>query len=270
MAEMFVYATSFNQNLGNWHFNSQVYLYNMLYYSGMDCDHYSATLVGWQQNNPTLTGRTLGADGLQYGTNAVAARNTLTMTQGWYISGDSPSGTECARVLPITLLSFSASNKAQDNLLSWKTATEINNAHFILEHSRDGKIFSSIAKVKAAGNSNTTQDYSFVHEHVSRGIHYYRLKQVDYDGQYSYAQVISVSVSRGARTLAVYPNPVISEATVTAQYDDFVFIFDMPGNKVMQHDIHAGETTISIDGLVPGIYSFRFGSGDVIPVVILR
>jgi surface protein len=95
MGELFDNATSFNQDLGSWILHPAVNMLQMFIFSGMDCSNYSATLIGWQANNPTVTGRSLGAHTLQYGTNAVPARTGLVTTQGWTISGDSPSGVDC-------------------------------------------------------------------------------------------------------------------------------------------------------------------------------
>ncbi len=95
MGSMFEFASAFNQPLGNWQLNSTVNMLNILGESGMDCNNYSATLIGWNNNPATPNGRYLGATGLQYGTNAVAARNNLVSNKGWTIYGDAPSGTDC-------------------------------------------------------------------------------------------------------------------------------------------------------------------------------
>jgi surface protein len=89
MNSMFSAASSFNQSLGTWQLKSNVYLGGMLYYCGMDYCNYSATLRGWAGNNPTVTGRSLGANNMQY-TSAVAnaERNQLVNSQGWTITGD--------------------------------------------------------------------------------------------------------------------------------------------------------------------------------------
>ncbi|MGF1555866.1 BspA family leucine-rich repeat surface protein [Paucihalobacter sp.] len=94
-------ASSFNQNLGSWILSSTVNLGNMLDSSGMDCDNYSATLVGWQANNPTVSNRSLGAFGRTYGTAANMARTTLVNDRGWSINGDSASDSACNTVLSV-------------------------------------------------------------------------------------------------------------------------------------------------------------------------
>ncbi|MGJ1422212.1 BspA family leucine-rich repeat surface protein, partial [Sphingobacterium spiritivorum] len=97
MENMFIGASAFNQNIGLWQLNPAVKMMNMLDNSGMDCLNYSLTLDGWANNTNTPSGRSLGAAGRQYGTNAVQARTTLTTVKGWTITGDSPSGTICGK-----------------------------------------------------------------------------------------------------------------------------------------------------------------------------
>lgn len=99
MQTMFSGATSFNQNLGSWALFFLVNMSNMLDGSGIDCDNYSATLVGLANNNPTIISRIFGASGMTYGTAAVAARNILTNDRGWIINGDSASSDACDGLL---------------------------------------------------------------------------------------------------------------------------------------------------------------------------
>jgi surface protein len=95
MVEMFRNASSFNQNLGSWPLANNVDLTFMLHNSGMDCENYSATLMGWANNPSTPNGRNLGALGRNYGTNAAAARAILTGTKGWTIAGDIAGSVAC-------------------------------------------------------------------------------------------------------------------------------------------------------------------------------
>lgn len=94
MVEMFRVAASYNQSLGCWNLRNNVNMLSMLNFSGMDCATYSATLIGWSENPNTPNNRFVGARTLQYGTNAVAARNLL-LAKGWAIQHDSPSSEEC-------------------------------------------------------------------------------------------------------------------------------------------------------------------------------
>lgn len=96
--------------------------------------------------------------------------------------------------LPIELLSFDAKTRSEVVDLSWTTATEINNDFFTVERSIDGKIFTSIGKVKGAGNSSTKRNYKLTDTKPVNGINYYRLKQTDFDGAYSYSSVVAVNM----------------------------------------------------------------------------
>lgn len=99
MLEMFKNASSFNQDLGNWDLRTNVSLNFMFDNSGIDCDKYTATLVGWEANNPNIINRNLGATGMTYGTSAVAARDILVNDRGWIINGDTASGDACSATL---------------------------------------------------------------------------------------------------------------------------------------------------------------------------
>ena len=85
-------------------------------------------------------------------------------------------------ILPIELISFNCDVVDNNILLSWLTATEINNDYFIIEHSIDGFNWYSLQTIQAAGNSNNTLEYSFMHYFPDSKINYYRLRQIDFDG----------------------------------------------------------------------------------------
>ncbi|MCS6823926.1 MAG: BspA family leucine-rich repeat surface protein [Cytophagaceae bacterium] len=87
MSNMFNKASSFNQSLGNWVLKPLVDMMDMLENSGMDCANYSATLISWANNSSTPNNLDLGAQGLKYSSNAVAARNAL-LAKGWTFEGD--------------------------------------------------------------------------------------------------------------------------------------------------------------------------------------
>lgn len=109
MSGMFADASDFNQNIGTWTLNSGVNLTAMLNNSNMDCSNYSATLIGWSTNPATPNGKTLGATGRQYGTNAAADRTNLTTTKGWTITGDTASGVDCGSASVPTITGFTPS-----------------------------------------------------------------------------------------------------------------------------------------------------------------
>ena len=121
--------------------------------------------------------------------------------------------TSTSTTLPVNLLSFDA--VLQDGFveLSWQTASEINNDHFVVERSDDGVNWTSFAKVKGAGYSNSTLSYFQADVANFSGVRYYRLTQVDFDGTQEIFKIVSVSKSSNL-TFTVMPNPMVDEVIV--------------------------------------------------------
>jgi hypothetical protein len=104
------------------------------------------------------------------------------------------------------MLDFTVVREGEVTLIKWKTATEINNDYFTLERSKDGVAYEVIAVIQGAGNSTTEIEYRFIDEFPLSGISYYRLKQTDYDGEYTYSVKKSIYLESETEML-VYPNP---------------------------------------------------------------
>lgn len=117
-------------------------------------------------------------------------------------------------LLPLELLTFKAKKKGKTVLLNWETANEKQVAYYEVEHSVNAKEFTAVIKEKAHNNVQNT--YAGIHANPTEGINYYRLKQVEEDGTYTYSQTIAVNFNNNTN-LVVYPNPVITES-VTIQY----------------------------------------------------
>jgi hypothetical protein len=107
----------------------------------------------------------------------------------------------------VSNLSFSAQKQGNTVLLDWRTTTEINNDHFDVERSSDGTSWQVIGTVKGHGNSNTPIQYSYADALPLNGANYYRLKQTDADGKYTYSTVKTVQFT-GQWLVKLYPNPV--------------------------------------------------------------
>ncbi len=162
--------------------------------------------------------------------------------------------------LPVTFVSFSAKPiKNQETLLTWTTATELNNAKFVIEKSEDGIHFKDIGEVKGSGNSVSLESYTYTDNTVGSGIAYYRLRQVDYNGAYDYTNVISVQYDE-ALTLQLYPNPASSVVTVnirgTKDEAYKLTLTDVLGRIVKEEIIDSTNATeINIASLSRGQYT---------------
>jgi hypothetical protein len=110
--------------------------------------------------------------------------------------------------LSIKLHSFLAYCNSESTVFKWSTATESNNDYFTLEQSTNGINWTTITRVNGAGNSTSQIDYTFDHTEQEKGISYYRLKQTDDYGQFSYSEIISQNnCNEKDEELILYPNP---------------------------------------------------------------
>jgi hypothetical protein len=110
--------------------------------------------------------------------------------------------------LPIELLEFTAVPDGNNVATHWVTATETNNDYFLLERCVTGTQFETVARVEGAGNSTQLLSYSFIDENPVAGVSYYRIRQVDFNGNFSFSQIVAVNFEPGEPVLSsVYPNP---------------------------------------------------------------
>src|SRR5690554_3807751 len=164
--------------------------------------------------------------------------------------------------LPVTLTHFSA---VCDNEMSikWSTASETNSDYFSLEKSRDGENWLLVAEQTAAGNSNATINYNQIDTERWNGITYYRLQQVDINGDQNMYGPISVSCSGERNSLSVYPNPNNGSFTVEissneTKSDVYLNLTDVAGKVITSQKVNIsnGKTQIMIGdlGLQKGVY----------------
>lgn len=150
--------------------------------------------------------------------------------------------------------------KVQNNRtqITWSVSTQLNNDKYTIEHSTDGRSFSPIGEIAGDGTSNIIKHYEYIHTSPSIGINFYRIKQVDYDGQYSYSDITSVRYD-GDNKINIYPNPVTSEVTITTYEKTTLQIMDVFGRVLSKQDISEGQNTINLAELPIGILIFVAG-----------
>jgi hypothetical protein len=165
--------------------------------------------------------------------------------------------------LPIELIDFNAfyeSNKVQ---IDWRTASEKNTENYLVERSSDGINFELISNVKAAGNSNTIIEYTETDFNPINGISYYRLKQIDKNGSFTYSPIVPVNYKIHKNSLSIYPNPSHGEFNIELNGHDntevLVVIKDITGKEVYSKVAITieGNNLIAIDAenkLSPGTY----------------
>jgi len=166
-------------------------------------------------------------------------------------------------IAPITLLSFTGKQlSASENGLEWITEAEINNNFFTLEHSNNTNEFIAFGTVKGAGNSNTTLFYNFIDEHPFNGINYYRLKQTDFDGKYSYSDIVAVKSNDNNYDIN-YSNQNLFVSSLIEK-NATIEIYDLLGKLIYSKSLLANQIIIPIsrDKFNSGIYIIKIGTPE--------
>lgn len=138
-------------------------------------------------------------------------------------------------VLPIQLINYVLSENDKFIMINYTTASETNNDFFTIERSVDGLVFQSIGKIDGAGNSSKEISYQFVDEKPMAGINYYRIKQTDFDGQYSYSDIKSVRF-KGLNNMNVSPRTTEGQINISTDIENYsVEVFNGSGQSVTSH-----------------------------------
>ncbi len=170
--------------------------------------------------------------------------------------------------LPIVLFSWEA--KAMDDYvnLNWVTAAEINNNFFTVERSSNGLDFEPIANINGAGTTSESNYYTFKDMEPLNGVSYYRLKQTDFNGDYEYSIIVSISTQKQlAVDLKVFPNPSNGQFNVSISGDRPIAynIIDMQGRTVFSSVVQPGQITpVGLPELSRGVYSIVFFANETI------
>jgi len=159
---------------------------------------------------------------------------------------------------------FTAEPLRLDALLKWATASEKNNDYLEVEASADGRTFQSIGRLAGQGTTTQAHDYQLVDPaiaHYAASLAYYRLRQVDLNGPFTYSPVRVVAV--GPSALALFPNPTTGAATLVGTAPGAaVTVFDAVGRLALSATADAvGTTPLALpEGLAAGVYLVRTGT----------
>jgi hypothetical protein len=175
-------------------------------------------------------------------------------------------------VLPIKLVSFSASQNSDVVLLNWTTSSQENFDKFIVEHSIDGKNFDTLGVVYGTGNTKLLMNYSITDSNPVIGKNYYRLKSIDYDLTFEYSAV-KMAEFKGSKNVIVFPNPASEpfinvHTNFSPQEDDRIEIYDNVGLKLMHFTVAANNNILQFNNkLKHGAYLLRYVSNGHSQVV---
>ena len=191
---------------------------------------------------------------------------TVFQMQSPNLNNPTPLG---SGVLPVLFTKFDANCSGNGTVLSWATAQEANSSRFDIEKSNDGNSWKTIGTVAAAGNSSINKNYQQLD--LDGGTAFYRIKQIDKDGQYIYTIVERTNCQVKNIKSAIYPVPAKDILNVVIKSDRSIrtqlLIFDMQGKMVKKMDapIIAGNNNfrVNLSGLVSGDYLIRTNDATI-------
>lgn len=209
-------------------------------------------LIGWN-----------GTQWIDLSGGATATGNTENST----LSGTIPAGTaitalgigSISALLPVHFASFTVTSTLCEVDVKWSTATEDNNAFFVVERSTDGVAFGALAQIPGAGNSTLLRTYAYKDRSPAPGNSYYRIRQVDLDGRHTTTGIQAARLQCGNEAaIKVYPtitrsqvNVFLTEGFKGAQ----VSLFDLSGRRMpVMIQRSSLKCTISMSGIPSGQY----------------
>ena len=239
-------------------------------YTGKD----SSNTVRWK----TIPGPLMSGDSVVYtwqGTVNCTGLSFITNTAYMSIQGISPNPgaqavVNCPGVVtPVTYVDFEGSRVGQNNLLNWSTATELQNNYFVVERAPDGLNFSSIGTVKGSGTTASINQYSFTDKNAPAQTLYYRLNQVDYNGNQQYSKVIAINAT-ATGNVTIYPNPTAGQVTVafsaTTASKALITFYSEVGVTVLEQTLIVNEGVnsvgVSISSLPASVYFVKISGVD--------
>lgn len=238
--------------------------------------------ISYVSGTQTLTATILNAAAtVTYGTVSYSPLNPMTLfgTNAPYFGFTGSTGglnnqqSACLAatlVLPITLTRFEAICNNSKVSLEWTTASETNNDYFTIEKSIDMINWETVGEIAGSGNSNTNINYKISDASLNNETTYYRLKQTDFNGAYSFSNVVTKSCS-SLSDLTIYPNP--SKGLFTFEFLSSsnetlnVMVYSLDG-KILNHlsytDFNEGKLKqeINLSELSNGVYFVSFSTNE--------
>lgn len=185
-------------------------------------------------------------DEVIFGQLAYAYKSMLPITAPTYYQFSTSS------TLPVTYASFNGQWKNNNSYLEWVTATEQQSKQFNILYSRDGSQWTGIGSLTAAGNSQATRRYNFVHYNAGEGQHQYRLQQVDLDGNQHLSTVLTLNGSKAAASISSNGQQVTIQLAQPAS--STILLFNMNGQQLYRKQFAGTATTIPLGSFPKGIY----------------
>ena len=172
--------------------------------------------------------------------------------------------TNCAILLPVNMSAYDVTIENENIAFNWTTETETNNDYFQVQRSKDGLLWETSGMRKGKGTSLTKTRYNFIDEKSIQGISYYRLKQIDLNGDVTTTPILSIN-NVPEIEFTIYPIPAEDEVSIHSENEklDNIQLIDVLGNLIdVTYSISNNEYVVNISNLKKGVYSAILTIGD--------
>jgi len=215
----------------------------------------------WYKNNALLPGQNqyrlqlnniTAADSGAYNAEVIIG-NCVMMINSFVLN---PAA--CGTPLPVQLARFTAYNENGKGKLEWETLSESGNKGFEIERSTDAANWSKIGFVASkatAGNSIEKKEYTYTDNNISADAYFYRLKQINYNGQYTHSSVRKVAF-KAVSEVSIYPNPAKENAVTVNGINGShtINLYNMAGQLVRSVAVNGMSAVLDLKGFAPGVY----------------
>lgn len=178
-------------------------------------------------------------------------------------TGTAPSGFSVLSTLPVTFNQYTVSKSGSDVVVAWTTSNEINNNNFEVQRSFDGNNWSVIAVVMGVGNSTILQQYKYTDKNVQAATAYYRIRQVDIDGNFSFTAIKSISATASTGSAKIFSAGKTVRIEAANAPAMTVRVFTANGQLVAQQNFQQVNGTVALNSFnaPAGIYVVQATDG---------
>ncbi len=233
--------------------------------------------TGTETDWRTIAAKSYTAFGIRTGSNLWASglNENGQIGDGTFVDKLSRVQILCNGILPVTWLYINGKWENNTAVIKWGTAAETNTKQFELEHRNNNGSYSKIGTVTAAGNSNLIQRYEFFHRSPVAGKNFYRIKQIDLNGKFSYSAVVVIQVQDPGCSAEIYPNPaqhIVTVRLAKSSKEGVLQIYTQSGQLILQQKLPNGTTMqqLNISGLAAGIYTVRIITDEKTETIQLK
>ncbi len=241
------YSATFSSGNASWQWSYTVYNSN-----GTSATVLGPVLSTNSSNSESVSFSMFCDSSVEAGIHAWSAPNAGGNYCGYTIFGTAS--------LPVIWGNVTAVNERSQNTILWSTENEINNELFEIQHSYDGKEFRSIGAVLGSGTTSTSTKYEYVDENPNGSTNYYRIKQIDFDGNFDFSKVVVARTNFYSEyQLEFAPNPVQDELRLLNLSGDVDWEIRTTNGRVVDN---GQSQKINVSGLSPGTYLISIVSDD--------